>query len=132
MKKKGTILLLKFAKNFIISLIVSLFVVYSQDYPVQPAQQSILAYIVHLIILYLLGDMYKKYLEGEGYNTSILLIFFCVSVATILSIILIPLITGMTYSNGYNALNFIKTIEQNLTILNIGMYCYDNYFIELK
>ena len=76
--------------------------------------------------------MYKKYLEGEGYNTSILLIFFCVSVATILSIILIPLITGMTYSNGYNALNFIKTIEQNLTILNIGMYCYDNYFIELK
>ena len=68
--------MLKFAKNFIISLIVSLFVVYSQDYPVQPAQQSILAYFVHLIILYLLGDMYKKYLEGEGYNTSILLIFF--------------------------------------------------------
>ena len=41
MKKKGRILMLKFAKNFIISLIVSLFVVYSQDYPVQPAQQSI-------------------------------------------------------------------------------------------
>lgn len=60
------------------------------------------------------------------------MIFFCVSVSTIFSIILIPLITGMTYSNGYNMLNFIKTIEQSLTILNIAMYCYDNYFIELK
>ena len=53
----------KFIKNFIISLIVSLFVVFSQDYPVQPAQQSIPAYIVHLIILYLLADMYKDYLK---------------------------------------------------------------------
>ena len=124
--------MLKFAKNFIISLIVLLFVVYSQDYPVQPAQQSIPAYIVHLIILYLLADMYKDYLKKGYFNTSILMIFFCVSVSTIFSIILIPLITGMTYSNGYNMLNFIKTIEQSLTILNIAMYCYDNYFIELK
>lgn len=122
----------KFIKNFIISLIVSLFVVFSQDYPVQPAQQSILAYIVHLIILYLLADMYKDYLKKGHFNTSILIIFFCVFIATILSIMLIPLITGRTYSNGYNMLNFIKTIEQSLTILNIAMYCYDNYFIESK
>lgn len=71
--------MLKFAKNFIISLIVSLFVVYSQDYPVQPAQQSIPAYIVHLIILYLLADMYKDYLKKGYFNTSILIdIFLCV------------------------------------------------------
>ena len=122
----------KFIKNFIISLIVSLFVVFSQEYPVQPAQQSIPAYIVHLIILYLLADMYKDYLKKGHFNTSILIIFFCVFIATILSIMLIPLITGRTYSNGYNMLNFIKTIEQSLTILNIAMYCYDNYFIESK
>ena len=122
----------KFIKNFIISLIVSLFVVFSQDYPVQPAQQSIPAYIVHLIILYLLADMYKDYLKKGHFNTSILIIFFCVFIATILSIMLIPLIAGRTYSNGYNMLNFIKTIEQSLTILNIAMYCYDNYFIESK
>lgn len=122
----------KFIKNFIISLIVSLFVVFSQDYPVQPAQQSIPAYIVHLIILYLLADMYKDYLKKGHFNTSILIIFLCVFIATILSIILIPLITSRTYSNGYNMLNFIKTIEQSLTILNIAMYCYDNYFIESK
>lgn len=122
----------KFIKNFIISLIVSLFVVFSQNYPVQPAQQSIPAYIVHLIILYLLADMYKDYLKKGHFNTSILIIFFCVFIATILSIMLIPLITGRTYSNGYNMLNFIKTIEQSLTILNIAMYCYDNYFIESK
>lgn len=122
----------KFIKNFIISLIVSLFVVFSQDYPVQPAQQSIPAYIVHLIILYLLADMYKDYLKKGHFNTSILIIFLCVFIATILSIMLIPLITGRTYSNGYNMLNFIKTIEQSLTILNIAMYCYDNYFIESK
>lgn len=122
----------KFIKNFIISLIVSLFVVFSQDYPVQPAQQSIPAYIVHLIILYLLADMYKDYLKKGHFNTSILIIFFCVFIATILSIILIPLITSRTYSNGYNMLNFIKTIEQSFTILNISMYCYDNYFIESK
>lgn len=122
----------KFIKNFNISLIVSLFVVFSQDYPVQPAQQSIPAYIVHLIILYLLADMYKDYLKKGHFNTSILIIFFCVFIATILSIMLIPLITGRTYSNGYNMLNFIKTIEQSLTILNIAMYCYDNYFIESK
>lgn len=122
----------KFIKNFIISLIVSLFVVFSQDYPVQPAQQSIPAYIVHLIILYLLADMYKDYLKKGHFNTSILIIFFCVFIATILSIMLIPLITGRTYSNGYNMLNFIKTIEQSLTILNIAMYCYNNYFIESK
>lgn len=122
----------KFIKNFIISLIVSLFVVFSQDYPVQPAQQSIPAYIVHLIILYLLADMYKDYLKKGRFNTSILIIFFCVFIATILSIILIPLITSRTYSNGYNMLNFIKTIEQSFTILNIAMYCYVNYFIESK
>lgn len=122
----------KFIKNFIISLIVSLFVVFSQDYPVQPAQQSIPAYIVHLIILYLLADMYKDYLKKEQFNTSILIIFLCVFIATILSIILIPLITSRTYSNGYNMLNFIKTLEQSFTILNIAMYCYDNYFIESK
>ena len=85
-----------------------------------------------MAILYLLADMYKDYLKKGYFNTSILMIFFCVSVSTIFSIILIPLITGMTYSNGYNMLNFIKTIEQSLTILNIAMYCYDNYFIELK
>lgn len=69
----------KFIKNFIISLIVSLFVVFSQDYPVQPAQQSIPAYIVHLIILYLLADMYKDYLKKENFNTSIINnIFVCV------------------------------------------------------
>lgn len=122
----------KFIKNFIISLIVSLFVVFSQDYPVQPAQQSIPAYIVHLIILYLLADMYKDYLKKGHFNTSILIIFLCVFIATILSIILIPLITSRTYSNGYNMLNFIKTIKQSFTILNIAMYCYDNYFIESK
>ena len=76
--------------------------------------------------------MYKDYLKKGHFNTSILIIFFCVFIATILSIMLIPLITGRTYSNGYNMLNFIKTIEQSLTILNIAMYCYDNYFIESK
>ena len=122
----------KFIKYFLISTLLSLFVVFSQDYPVQPAQQSGPAFIVHLIILYLLAKMYRDYLEEGHFNTSILMIFFSVFVVTLFSIILIPLITGITYIDGYNILNFIKTIEQSLTILNIAMYCYDNYSKELK
>ena len=122
----------KFLKYFFISLCASLFVVYSQDYPIQPAKESILAYITHAIMLWVLAKMYKDYLENGGFNTSNLLIFSSVFLATFFSIILLPLITSTTYSNGYNLLTFMKTVEMSYTILNIGMFCYDNYFINIK
>lgn len=122
----------KFLKYFFISLCASLFVVYSQDYPIQPAKESILAYITHAIMLWVLAKMYKDYLENGGFNTSNLLIFPSVFLATFFSIILLPLITSTTYSNGYNLLTFMKTVEMSFTILNIGMFCYDNYFINIK
>lgn len=122
----------KFLKYFFISLCASLFVVYSQDYPIQPAKESILAYITHAIMLWVLAKMYKDYLENGGFNTSNLLIFSSVFLATFFSIILLPLITSTTYSNGYNLLTFMKTVEMSFTILNIGMFCYDNYFINIK
>ena len=122
----------KFLKYLVISFLASLVVIYSQDYPIQPAKESILAYITHAIMLCVLVIMYKDYLEKGKFNTSNLLMFSSAFIITFLSILLLPLITGTIYSNGYNLLTFIKTVEISFTVLNIGMFCYDNYFINIK